>query len=395
MVLSHARAVAPTFRTSLVALSTLLLSTWLAACSAAIEDEDADGPPVFQGAGGTTNANANPNQPAVPGANDPTNSNVNNGGGAATGVGTNNENPVTPIMGTSGSANTSPNSGNGTGGAGASTDPSVTMGGSSMGTAGTSALPPVDEPPVNPPVQPPVTPPVVTPPVVTPPVVQPPVVTPPTAPDIPCPADATFCSGFEGQTLPAATQFVVGGDSSFPNQFALDTSQSNTGEQSFMIPGPSPGFSYRALTIAAPGQDFWARLYVRVSSEFGDGNHDSLFGASSANQTSDHNNETLIELSEQFGYVLLNTDDCTLNCNAPSPQLQLAPDAWHCLEAHYDGNTGHVEVFLEGSRFIDATNRSHAFTYQTFRLGYMRFNTERTVWYDDVIVARGRVGCED
>lgn len=235
-----------------------------------------------------------------------------------------------------------------------------------------------------------------TPPVEPPPVEPPPVEPPPepSEPDIPCPADATFCSGFEGAALPNGTNFVIGGDSSFPSQFAIDTTQAHSGSQSFAIPGPSPGFSYRVLTIPAPGQDFWARLYVRVGSEFGDGNHDALFGASNANLTADHNNETVIELSEQFGYMLLNTDDCALACNTPDPQLTLPPNQWHCLEAHYDGNTGHVEIFLEGSPFIDATNPTHQFTFQTFRLGYMRFNTERSVWYDDVILSRSRVGCD-
>lgn len=217
---------------------------------------------------------------------------------------------------------------------------------------------------------------------------------PPAAPDIPCPADATFCSGFEGAGLPDGSTFVIGGDSSFGDQFAIDTTVSRSGQQSFSIPGPSPGFSYRALTVPAPGQDFWARLYVQVGTEFGDDNHDALFGASNGDQQSDHNNETLIELSEQFGYMLLNTDDCALECNTPSPQLQLAPGVWHCLEAHYDAANQHVEVFLEGERFIDSVRPEYAFTYQTFRLGYMRFNTERAVHYDDVVVARSQVGCD-
>jgi polysaccharide lyase-like protein len=258
-------------------------------------------------------------------------------------------------------------------------------GGSSM-AVGTGGAPPVEPPPVGQ-QPPPVTPPPVTPPPVTPPPVA-------AGPDIPCPADAFFCSGFEGAALPDGTRFVIGGDASFANQFALDATQARSGQQSFAIPGPSPGFSYRVLAVPAARQEYWARLFVRVSSEFGDQNHDALFGASNAAITADHNNETVIELSEQFGYMLLNTDDCALACNTPAPELTLAPDAWHCLEAHYNGNTGQVEVFLEGDRFIDATQAAHQVAFQTFRLGYMRFNTERSVWYDDVVLADSRVGCD-
>ena len=286
--------------------------------------------------------------------------------------------PITPST-TPPPSNTGANAGTGVDGAG----------GSSMvpanGAGGATSMPPAQQPPAQ-------QPPAQQPPAQQPPAEQPPAQ--PAGPDIPCPADAFFCSGFEGADLPDGTNFVIGGDSSFPNQFAIDSSLAHSGQQSFAIPGPSPGFSYRALAVPAARQEYWARLFVQVGSEFGDDTHDSLFGASNANLTSDHNNETVIELSEQFGYMLLNTDDCTLNCNTPSPQLKLTANTWHCLEAHYDANTGHVEVFLEGDRFIDATQPAHQITLQTFRLGYMRFNTERSVWYDDVVLSASRVGCQ-
>jgi hypothetical protein len=394
------------------ALAALIACFAAASCSAPpgalpINDDDDDGVPEFVGSvPGQVNPGAAPTGTTPPPA-------ASGNGGVVPNPAAPEQNPANgaPIAGSNtgnanmGGANTgsagAANAGAGGAGMAAGNDLAPGAGGSSMGVAGSASMLPAEQPieptpidpaPVNPaPVNPapaePAQPDPVTPPVVTPPAA-------PVGPDIPCPADATFCSGFEGATLPAGTNFVIGGDSSFANQFALDTAVARSGQQSFMIPGPSPGFSYRALTIPAPGQDFWARLYVQVDTEFGDGNHDALFGASDADQQSDHNNEVLIELSEQFGYMLLNTDDCALQCNTPAPELQLAPAVWHCMEAHYDANAGHVEVFLEGERFIDSVGPQYNLSFQTFRIGYMRFNTERTVRYDDVVVAPTRVGCD-
>jgi hypothetical protein len=276
----------------------------------------------------------------------------------------------------SGGSSSSGSTNNGSGGS-VSTG---TGGSTSTGTGGSSAVPDPTTQPTNPNPDP-----------TTP---EPDPTTPaPTGPDIPCPAGATFCSGFEGSSLPAPAQVVIGG-APITTPFLLDTTQKHSGAQSFMITPASQGFAYRALTIPAPGQNFWARLFVRVSSEFGDGNHDSLFGASNAGQLQDNNNEVLIELSEQFNYMLLNTDDCTVQCNTNNSMVRLPANTWACFEAHYDGAAGHVEIFLDGTRIIDDTQNVYKFTYQTFRLGYMRFNTERTVWFDDVVLSTSRPNCQ-
>jgi hypothetical protein len=62
------------------------------------------------------------------------------------------------------------------------------------------------------------------------------------------------------------------------------------------------------------------------------------------------------------------------------------------MEAHYNGGTGNVEIFADGAELINAPGY-RAVTYQSFRIGYMRYNDDRTVRYDDLIVAPTRVGC--
>jgi hypothetical protein len=175
-----------------------------------------------------------------------------------------------------------------------------------------------------------------------------------------------------------------------PNPYNFDASQAKTGQQSLAIPIHSGGFYYRALAVPVPGQNFWVRLYVRVSRAFGDEGHDSLFGASTGNLDADVNGEALVEFSEQFNEVLLNTDDQLFN---PEGASKLTADEWHCIEAHYDGASGNVQIFADGTEVIHATGYAKQ-TFQTFRLGYMQYHDTRSVWYDDVVVAPSRVSCD-
>ena len=76
----------------------------------------------------------------------------------------------------------------------------------------------------------------------------------------------------------------------------------------------------------------------------------------------------------------------------PKPKPQLSPNTWHCEEAFYDGGTGNTQIFSDGQQIINAPGFARR-NYQTFRFGYIGFNTVRTVWYDDVVVSPTRVGC--
>lgn len=277
-------------------------------------------------------------------------------------------------------------------------------GASAPGAGGAASMPtggdaPVDGTPA--PAQPPVAPPA-NPPAAQPPAANPPAVTPPppatepsagpAAPDIPCPANATFCSGFES----AAFLEDVGFQANPPAQPQFDTAVRRSGAQSMVFMPSSGGFNVREVVVPIPGQAFWARLFIQTSDTFGDNNHDSLFVASTAAPNEDNNAEHGPELSEQGNQILLNADDNLFAAAGPGfPQgtgPQLAADTWHCIEAFFDGGSGDVEVFVDGDPVIDAPGYQRL-TYRTFRFGYIQFNTQRTVWFDDVVVAPDRVGC--
>lgn len=376
------------------ASSILVTLIALAGCSASIDDEGPDGPPVFGDVTGGGMAGSSASSPLLPNTSsgvDPTGTN----GGVETpgmpapgnGSGSGEQNPASgaPIgsnQGASG-ANGSPA---GAGGTAMTADGNAGAGGMS-GAPSQEEVPPGETEPVDPPEQPPPPP----PPVVTPPPPPPPLPPPPPVFETECPADAFFCTGFENG-FPPGTANILGG-SPISNAFVLDTVERNSGAQSFHLPaGPNQAFLYRVLAIPVATQQFWVRMFFRSDVAFGSSNsHESIFAPSTGNLTQDNNNETRIELSEQFGYMLLNIRD---SLREPLVRTRLAANEWHCIEARYDGDAGEVEIFANGDPLIDDQAGLLQLDFQTFRLGYMKFNnTTRAVWFDDVVLATNRIGC--
>jgi hypothetical protein len=211
------------------------------------------------------------------------------------------------------------------------------------------------------------------------------------AADITCPSNATFCSGFEGDVLPNGATYQS--QPMVPLEF--DTAVKHSGARSLKVVSAG-GFNIRQVVVPIPGQSFWVRLFVQTSNTFGDNNHDSLFVASTASPSQDNNAESGPEFSEQGNQIILNADDSLYSQAGPGfPQgagPQLSANTWHCEEAFYDGGSGDTQIFSDGDQLIDAGGFT-PLTYQTFRFGYIGFNTVRTVWFDDVVVAPDRIGC--
>lgn len=65
------------------------------------------------------------------------------------------------------------------------------------------------------------------------------------------------------------------------------------------------------------------------------------------------------------------------------------------METRFDGAAGDVEVFANGQAIVrDVGQAKYRFMVQTFRIGYIRFNTAREVRFDDVVLSPNRVGCD-
>ena len=283
-------------------------------------------------------------------------------------------------------SNTGANAGTGVDGAGGSS--MVPPDDGDQGAGGSSMTPPQQQPPAN--QQPdPTTPPVVTPPPA------------PTGPDIPCPADATFCSGFEGAGLPAGSVFqpTYLANEALTTQVELDSTVFHAGGQSLHLPAGAN--YYRMLAVPVPGRSFWVRLYTRSNVGFGaDGStHASLYLASTFTPDGDYNSDVAVEIAEQFDQILLNVKDVLFGTSGTNPNGQagttLPDNTWSCMETQFDGATGNVHVFVDGNEIIDATGWQPPSNFQSFRFGYLRFDSPtRDVWMDDVVVASSRIGCQ-
>jgi hypothetical protein len=241
---------------------------------------------------------------------------------------------------------------------------------------------------------PPITP---VPPVTTP---NPPVVTPPAAPDIPCPAGAIFCSGFEGATLPAGATFEPAylAANALGTEIVLDTAQAHSGRQSLKMPVGSN--YYRMLAVATPAS-YWVRLYARSTLGLGaeGSTHATFFMGSIVAPGGDYNSDRGVEIAEQFGQVLLNVKDSLYGTSGTNPNGQpgtrLPDNAWSCMEAQFDGASGDIHIFVEGDEIIDASGWQAPTTYRSFRFGYLRFGSPaRDVWMDDVVVSTNRINCQ-
>jgi hypothetical protein len=216
---------------------------------------------------------------------------------------------------------------------------------------------------------------------------------PPLGPDVECPAGATFCSGFETPALPTGARF----DSNPMATLAFDSTVFNSGSQSIAFPAVADGFNIREVVVPIPGNTFWVRLFMRSDTAFGDNDHDSVLVASTT--MGDNNSEDGVEFSEQGNQVLLNSNDqlfSAAGAGFPSGAgPSLAANTWHCLEGFFDGPSGDVQIFSGGELLIDAPGY-RPLSYQTFRFGYLQFpgGDPRSVWFDDVVVASDRVGCD-
>ena len=151
------------------------------------------------------------------------------------------------------------------------------------------------------------------------------------------------------------------------------------------------------LSVPVPTA-FWARLYMRSDVDIGQEGHNAFFIAMTALKYSESKNS--VEFSEQFNCVQLNEHDSNYPmadssgkaCGGPA----LPKNTWHCLEAMYDGGTGNVQIYANGTKIVDAVGWSRAkAAFTNFEFGFADYHGPgRNVWYDDVAVGPTRLGCQ-
>ena len=219
-----------------------------------------------------------------------------------------------------------------------------------------------------------------------------------------CPADATFCSSFEENVMPAKAVYkfnAAPGD--WSRDFEVDTMLFHGGKSSLRVKSGSADAgasgAYQMLAVPAPSGAFWVRFYIQQTElDIGGLDHNVFGGAA---DTDEPNSPVMIELAEDVG-VAFNTNDAVrwpmsygrVNGN-PMP-FSLPKGMWHCIEISYDSQKREQKMFVNGTQQIDATDypASLANPVKIFKFGFNKLHgPPRKVWFDDVAVGPTRAGC--
>jgi len=219
----------------------------------------------------------------------------------------------------------------------------------------------------------------------------------------PCPADATFCSGFETNTLPMNAVYKVNAaPGEWTRDFEVDSSLAHSGKSSLRMKMTSEsgasGSSYRMLAVPAPSGAFWVRFYIQQADRDLGGNDHNEFAAAAV---SDDPNAAAIEFAEDVG-IAFNTSDAVRwpmgygrTMSGGTMPFTLPKAMWHCIEISFDGQGRQQQLFINGTQQIDAKDYpGSAIAIKTFKFGFMQYHgPDRKIWYDDVAVAPTRIKC--
>jgi hypothetical protein len=222
-----------------------------------------------------------------------------------------------------------------------------------------------------------------------------------------CPADATFCSGFESTEFPTGATYVTYQGSSatgagWTNAFAVDTSVYRNGRSSLRVRSkkePSgPTDAYRMLSVPAPGPAFWAHFYIRSDIELGTAERvHNEFGAAAGSL--DPNEPTSLEFAEDRSVAFNAHDDVRRpdGFSFDKPYL-LPPNTWYCVELGFDSATRHQMMYVDGMKRIDAADFPAAdqikSPFAVYNFGLREYHGfEGTIWLDDMIVSKTRIPC--
>jgi hypothetical protein len=219
-----------------------------------------------------------------------------------------------------------------------------------------------------------------------------------------CPADATFCSGFEENALPAGAIYkfnAAPGD--WSRDFEVDTTLFRGGKSSLRVKAGSADTgasgAYQMLAVPAPMATFWVRLYIQQTElDIGESDHNVFGGAAS---TDEPNSPGMIEFAEDVGVAFNTSDDVRWptgygRINGTPMPFKLPKGMWHCIEINYDSATRAQKLFVNGVLQIDVANypATVASPVKVFKFGFNKLHgPARKVWFDDVAVGPTRAGC--
>ena len=221
-----------------------------------------------------------------------------------------------------------------------------------------------------------------------------------------CPANATFCSGFEVSTLPAGAVYKVNAaPGEWTRDFTVDSALFHSGKSSLLVKSgaasSTSGSAYRMLAVPAPSGAFWVRFYIQQTELDLGGLEHNVFASASA---SDEPNAASVEFAEDVG-LSFNTSDAVRwptgygrTMSGGTMPFSLPKGMWHCIEISFDSQARQQQLFINGTQQIDAKDYPAAASvsagFKNFKFGFNQLHgPARSIWYDDVVVAPTRIKC--
>ena len=218
-----------------------------------------------------------------------------------------------------------------------------------------------------------------------------------------CPANATFCSGFEVTTLPTGAVYKANAaPGEWTRDFEVDTTVFHSGKSSLRVKADTEGGvsgAYRMLAVPAPMATFWVRFYMQQTDLDIGGKDHNVFASASG---SDEPNAPSVEFAEDVG-VAFNAMDVVRwpatfgrTVSGGENPYTLPKGMWHCIEISFDSQGRAQKLFINKTQQIDAMDYPLTVSapFKFFKFGFNQLHgPTRKVWYDDVAVAPSRIDC--
>jgi hypothetical protein len=205
----------------------------------------------------------------------------------------------------------------------------------------------------------------------------------------------------------------------------IDDTEAHSGRHSVKVVGGAAYCDHvffvntSAFPVMGMGTELYARFYVRFAgtaaavapNAFAAG-HATFMRMTDSQANGKHLrlggwNEIFAWNRESDG-VTLPLDVASGSASVPTGSVAPAAKAWMCVEVHLNQNAGTIDTWVNGNEVPDLVedgsmnspatafwqNPSWKPTFTDFQLGWESYDSETgTLWFDDVVIDRRRVGC--
>ncbi len=206
---------------------------------------------------------------------------------------------------------------------------------------------------------------------------------------------------------------VASVDCSGAGKLAIDGTVAHRGSHSVRVDGGGGYcdhvFLGNASAVAAIGKQLYARFFVQLGTALGQGH--TTFAA----MKDDDDGGKDVRMGGQEGILMYNreSDDATLPTLSPAGiAMSLSPmtsPTWTCIEIHIDESAGTIDTWVNdhevaglvengtatpdgSSEWLRVANWKPSLS--NFRLGWESYAGQTmTLWFDDVAISSGRIGC--